>query len=626
MDPRLLKYYNRELQYIREMGGEFAGEYPKIAARLGLDGFECADPYVERLLEGFSFLAARVQLKLDAEFPRFTQHLLEMVYPHSLSPTPSMVIAQYQPNTEEAGLAEGFTVPRNLAMRSLLGKGEQTPCEYRSAHAVQLWPLEISGAEYLNNVSAVVDVKGPARKIMKAGLRLRLRATAGLSFDKLRLESLPVYLRGHDELPMHLYEQILANGIGMVVRSVDDPQGTQTFLDRSHLRRYGFAEDQSLLKIDSRSFTGYRLLHEYFAFPERFMFVDFAGIGPAVRRCTGGELEIIVLFDRLDARLDTAVTAQHLALFCTPAINLFPMRADHIHLSDQRPEYHVLPDRTRPMDFEVYSITGVTGIGSSADQEQPFLPFYSVSDMAHSDQRAYFTIRREPRLLSAKQRSYGPRSSYIGSEAYISLVDANEAPYKSDLRQLAVNTLCTNRDLPLHMTVGKGNTDFNIEAGGPVSKVRVLAGPSKPRPSSAYTDGDTTWRLISHLSLNYMSLMDVDERHGAAGLRDLLMLYSDVGEAHIKKQIDGVKSVHAQPVTRRLPFEGPITFGRGQSITVTLDENAFQGTGVFLLGAVLDEFFARYVSINSFTETVIKTTERGEIMRWPVRTGRRQTL
>ncbi len=625
MDPRLLHYYNRELQYLREMGGEFAREFPKIAGRLGLEGFECADPYVERLLEGFAFLAARVQLKVDAEFPHFTQHLLEMVYPHYLAPTPSMALVQFQPDLSEGGLSEGFVIPRDSVLHSLLGKDDLTPCEYRTAQDVTLWPLKLVKAEYLGTAAAVAALGLYLPPGVKAGIRLVLRSTAGLTFDKLALDSLPLYLRGSDSLPLRVYEQLLGNGVALVVRPTQRPVPWQEMRDKSYIRRLGFANGQALLPYSPRSFQGYRLLHEYFAFPERYLFVELAGLGSAVRRCQDSELEVVVLLNRSDPSLEGVLGESHFALFCAPAINLFPRRADRIHLTDRQFEYHILPDRTRPMDFEVYQVTSVAGYGTSATKEQEFLPFYSSHNLARpSDHSAYYTLQRAPRLLSARQRRQGARSSYIGSEVFIALVDGNEAPYRSDLHQLALTTLCTNRDLPLHMPVGQGKTDFTLESGAPVESVRCLAGPTRPRPS--WAEGEVAWRLLSHLSLNYLSLLDNDAHQGAVALRDLLLLYSDAAEAPVRKQIEGIRSVTARPVTRRLPIPGPIAFGRGLAITVTCDETAFEGSGVFLLGAVLEAFFAKYVSINSFTETVVKTLDRGEIMRWPARTGHRQTL
>ena len=216
MDPRLLQYYGRELNYVREMGAEFAREFPKVAGRLGLDTFECADPYVERLLEGFAFMAARIHLKLDDEFPRFTQHLLEIVYPHYLAPTPSMAVVQMRPNLAEGTLAQGYRVPRGTALRSLLGRGEQTPCEYRTSQDVTLWPLELTFAEYTGYVGDIGDVKLPARA--RGAIRFKLRTTAGLNFADLALDDLPLFIRGADELPMKIYEQIMAHAVAIVAR------------------------------------------------------------------------------------------------------------------------------------------------------------------------------------------------------------------------------------------------------------------------------------------------------------------------------------------------------------------------------------------------------------------------
>jgi type VI secretion system protein ImpG len=201
MDPRLLQYYNRELQFLRELGGEFAQEFPKIAGRLGLEGFECVDPYVERLLEGFSFLAARVQLKIDAEFPQFTQHFLEVVYPHYLAPTPSMAMARFLPDATEGALDQGFVIPRDTELCSVLGKGEQTSCEYRTAHPVTLWPIDITEAQYFAGKEPVASLDLPDAHKVRAGIRLRLRTTQpGLPFSKLPLERLTLYLHGSDRI------------------------------------------------------------------------------------------------------------------------------------------------------------------------------------------------------------------------------------------------------------------------------------------------------------------------------------------------------------------------------------------------------------------------------------------
>lgn len=624
MDPRLLRQYNRELQHLRDMGGEFAKAFPKIAGRLGLDEFECADPYVERLLEGFAFLAARVQLKLDDEFPAFTQHLLEIVYPHYLAPTPSMAVLQMQPDPAEGSLAEGFPIPRDSVLRGQIAKGEQTACEYRTAHDVTLWPVELVEAEYLSGPSAVALCGVPSRPGLKAGLRLRLRTTAGLTFSQLALDSLPIFLRGSDDLPFRLYEQLIGNVMAVAVRPVSGTSGVE-LIEPDAVRRKGFSDQEALLPYGERSFQGYRLLQEYFAFPERFLFCEFTGLWRAVRRCEDAELDLVALFNELNPALAHGIDASNFALFCTPAINLFPRRADRIHLSHHSFEYHIVPDRTRPMDFEVYSVTEVTGFGTDQDQAQPFLPFYGRGKTeSRQDRDAYYVMHRAKRFAPPKAGGQGVRSSYVGGEVYVGLVDANQAPFRTDLKQLGVQALCTNRDLPLLMPVGTGATDFTLQAGAPVRSIRCLAGPTKPRPSAA--GGENAWRLINHLSLNYLSLVDTDRTKGAAALRELLSLYAATNEPAIRKQIDVLLTINTRNVVRRVDVVGPIVFGRGLEITVSFEEAAYEGSGIFLFGAVLEQFLARYASLNTFTETVIVSTDRGEIMRWPSRIGRRQIL
>jgi type VI secretion system protein ImpG len=623
MDPRLLLYYNRELQYIRESGQEFAKEFPKIAGRLGIESLECTDPYVERLLESFAFLTARVQLKIDAEFPRFAQQLLHMVYPHYLSPTPSMAVVQLQPSLSEGALADGFKIPRGSVLKSVIGRGEQTACEYRTAHEVTLWPLEIAGAEYTSFLGDLGTLRIPGKA--KAALRLRLHAWAGLNFDQIALDELPLYLRGGDEVAMRIYELLLAHTVALVVRPAGPATPWSELIQNDPVRPLGFEDGQALLPFGPRSFQGYRLLQEYFAFPSRFLFANLTGLGSAVRRCTTPDLEIVIVLDTQDARLEKAVGPAQFDLYCTPAINLFPKRTDRIHLTESEHEYHVVPDRTRPMDFEVYQVTEVMGYGTSGDEKQEFLPFYALHDRTSVEDRScYYTVHRDPRMLSTKQRSQGARSSYVGSEIFLSLVDSTEAPVRPQLKQLAVSTLCTNRDLPLHIPIGQKSSDFMLESGAPIQAVRCVAGPTTPRPSHAH--GDPTWRLINHLSLNYLSITDDANGGGAAALRELLSLYGDGSEPIGRKQIDGVLSGASQSGTRRLPISGPAAFGRGIEVTLTLDETAFEGMGVFLLGSVLERFFAKYVSINSFSETVIKSIQRKEVVRWPARLGRRPAL
>ena len=622
MDPRLLHLYEQELRYIREMGAEFARDYPKIAGRLGMDGLECADPYVERLLEGFAFLTARVQQKIDARFPEFTHQLLDLVYPHLTTPMPSMTVVGMQPDLSSGALDAGYRLPSGTALRSLLGKGEKTACEYRTAHEVTLWPLRLTDARYLANPGVLAARGLPTPAGVRAAIQLDLELTGGERAGDLPLERLPLYLRGGDELPMWLYEILHAGFAGVVLRG--EPGQPAWLCPGAGLRQPGFDRDEALLPSVRRSFDGYRLLQEYFAFPQRYLFAELTGLAQGIQRAEGRRLEITILLAGTDSRLEHAVDQDAFVLFATPAINLFPHTADRVQVSPTRTDLHVVPDRNRPMDFEVHQVLEVTGHGRGGDSARIFHPFYRAGrNAADHEPGAYYAVKRRPRLRSARQRQRGARTGYLGSEVYLSLVDQAQAPFAEDLRQLDVRTLCTNRDLPIQMTVGKGATDFTLETSAPVNAVRVLSGPTRPR--SAFTSGETTWRLVSQLSLNYLSLVDTDNDHGAEALRQLLELYVDRNDA-LARHVEGVLGVTSRPVVRRMPLPGPICFGNGLELRVRLDEDAFTGVGAFLMGGVLERFFGKYVSVNSFTETVIESAQRGEIMRWPARGGLREVL
>jgi type VI secretion system protein ImpG len=411
MDQRLVRYYERELRHVRETAAEFARDFPKIAGRLSLDEFECADPYVERLLEGFAYLSARVQLKLDAEFPRFTQHLLDAIYPHYLCPTPSMCVVQIRPDLEDSGLASGFEVPRGTALRSTIGRSDQSACEYRTGHAVTLAPIELVEAQYHDRDLLSLDLPRDTRPA--AVIRLRLRASAGLLFEEIETDDLALYLRGSGNLPTRLYERIVAHTTGILVRPTTRPPAWSVRLHPSEsLRQMGFDDDEALLPVGPRTFQGYRHLQEYFSFPERFRFLEISGLRRGFERCGAPTIEILFLLDEGDPDLEQAVDESSFALHCTPAINLFPKRCDRIHVSDRFHEFHVVPDKTRPLDYEVYDITGVTGVGGQIDDERSFRPFYKASDLDEDtgDGGAFFEAARKSRQLTDRERRSGRRS------------------------------------------------------------------------------------------------------------------------------------------------------------------------------------------------------------------------
>jgi type VI secretion system protein ImpG len=614
VDASLLDYYNRELRYIRELGGEFARDFPKIAGRLGLDAFDCADPYVERLLEGFAFLAARVQLRIDAEFPRFSEQLLGIACPHYLGPTPSVAVVEFSPDERQGGLKDGFTVPRGTVLRARIPRTDAT-CEYRTAHDLTLWPLEVTAASVVPNVPGEVAVAG---KTPKAAFTLRLKTTNGAPIARVGLDELTLFFRGSDSITWRLFELVAGGAIGFAVR---DARGSWSRIDEGALDPFGLDDSAAVLPLNPHAFQGYRLLHEYFAFPQRFLFARLRGLSRTFRACASNEIELMVVLDRHDPGLDATVTASRVSLFCVPAANLFPKRADRVPLTDASPEFQVVADRAHPMDYEVHSVSAVTGYAANGDVAQEFSPFFRNRYQELTTSSAFFTVQRRPRLSSSRRKAKGPRSSYLGGEVFLSLVDGQDGPFRTDLRQLSVETLCTNRDLPLLLPLGHGDTDFVLETGAPVRSIRCVAGPSPPRPAPAV--GEATWRLISHLSLNYLTLSNTSADDGAAALRELLGLYADLGEAACRRQIAGVRTSSTRPIVRRLPVDGPVAFVRGVEMTVSCDEGMFEGTSVFVLGLVLARFLSRYVSINSFVETVVRTEQRGEVARWPLTVGRR---
>jgi type VI secretion system protein ImpG len=402
------------------------------------------------------------------------------------------------------------------------------------------------------------------------------------------------------------------------------PPPATTVLGRDAVQRMGYEEGEALLPPARRQFSGYRLLQEYFAFPARFLFARLRGLKPALQRIAEDRFELVLVLDQSSGHLEAVVNADNFRLFCGAAINLFPRTSDRIHLDPGIPEYHVVVDRTRPMDFEVYDVLDVQGYGDHTEPDQRFEPFYACNETIwHNRDAAYFSVRREQRRLSSRQRLAGPRASYVGSEVFVSLVDSAQAPFASKLRQLGAATLCTNRDLPLNMPISTTAGDFTLESAAPVETVRCVVRPSAPRPSFAH--GDTSWRLVSHLSLNYLSIVDTPGE-GAAALREMLGLYAHPTDLTAQRQIEGLRDVSSRAIVGRVPLAGPIAYARGTEVTLTMEENAFLGFNSYMLGSVLEEFFARFASINSFSRMLLRTVESGEVARWPTRLGNRSTL
>lgn len=640
MEAQFLDHYNRELGYLRELGSEFAEEYPAVAGRLGLDEFSCADPYVERLLEGFAFLAARVHRRLDSEFPRLTAGLLESIYPHYTRPIPAAAIVEIQPDPDEGSLASGYRLPTGSRLQGPSSNQCPTPCRFETTQDLNLWPIRMAGVEL---VSRETTHQRPLPAMMNAKqvrscLRITLETTAGLPMSSLALDRLPFHLRG-GEIAHQLLELLIAHAR---LIAVGDPASNHWQpLDADHLTAGGFDSDESLLPIEYRSFSGYRLLQEYFLLPEKFLFANLHGLRPAVQSASGKQLEIVIGLDEVPRDLSGRLNQDHITLHCVPVINLFKQRADRVQISDTQHEHQLIVDRSRPMDFEIWSIQQLLGHGKTPQQEIEFLPLYAppAKLSAHRGHAAYYTLERRPRRPSNRQREFGHRSSYLGTEAFVTLTDSQQRPSRREIRQLSSTVYCTNRDLPL-LTPESGWRDALTMAGpGPVAAVECLTGPTTPRGPLTEADGQTCWRLVNHLTSNFLSLCEQDSSDqsndpqsqrdscaSAALLRETLYLYCPADLPTTSRQVDGILSARNRSVTRQLPFDGPIVHGRGVHVEVEMDESAFEGSGVFLLGSILEQFLARFVTLNSFTQMSLRTPTRGPVHTWPVRVGNAQLL
>ncbi|MFT4172416.1 MAG: type VI secretion system baseplate subunit TssF [Rhodocyclaceae bacterium] len=623
MDPRLLDYYNEELIYMREMAREFSRLHPKIARRLGMGGIEVADPYVERLIEAFCFLSARTRIKLDAQFPVFTQRLLEVIYPNYVAPTPAMSVAQLHLSKKEGDFSKGQSVPRGTALRTPIAYGEKTPCEFRTTQAIRLWPLRIDDAR-LTSVPA--DIPDLARYVaphveLRGALRIRLTTDPGLTFARLSgLDELPVYLPGNEHVASHLFELIHGSAVATLVGGLGGAANKHVVLAENSVVPVGFAPHEGALPLPWNAFQGHNLLHEYFVCPRRFYFFSIKGLAPALSRIDSREVEIVVLLAGTPERLAAHVDAGQFALFCTPVVNLFPKRTDRIELHPGRHEFHVVPDRSQPLDYEIHSIEAVTGQQNETSESFDFRPLFSTLNHDEGNYGRYFSARRQARLISDQARKYGTRTSYVGSEVFLSLVDQHDAPYSGALRYLSVQALVTNRDLP-SLIQPSGASDLAAPDSLPIAGASFLFAPSVPRPP--FAEREIAWRLVRQLGFNYLPLDELDGRQGGQGLRDMLRLFISTDDAVSLRQMQSVIGCDTTPVTRRLPGHGPLIYGRGIHCRLTVDETGFSGVSPFLFGMVLEQYLARHVSTNTFCETELVSTQRGPIHAWPARFGGR---
>lgn len=631
VDPRWLELYQRELRHLREGGAEFAREFPKIAARLGLDatddGQACADPYVERLLEGFAFLVARIELQQEIGQARLACHLLDRLLPDHAARTPSMAVIQFQPDIDDPALALGPRVPAGCQITATPRAGGTPPCRFRSGHDVRLWPLRLVSAGWQ---AAVGDA--PAGPPAAVALRLSFEIGGGRRCDQLALDDLVLHLSGEEAIAHALHGWLLSHVSGVRIVDPADPKRVVSCGPASRLSAVGLEPDEALLPGADRVTEGHRLLREYAALPARFLFLRIDGLQPALRRLTSTSFDVLVLLDRSEPSLASAVDARAFALHCTPVINLFPKRADRVELNRHDAEFRVVPDRMDAAAHEVHSIVSVTGLDRTGVRAmREFSPLHSIVGAPGTRDRAWFTVRRSPR---SQGRGREPERAGAGGsarrdvlDAWISLCDPAAPPWSDAVAQLDVETLCTNRDAPQALPVGDA-TVWHLEDGAPVQRIRCVRGPS---PSlAAWPEGHASWALVSLAASSLRTLVGDGEPGGkdhrgdpASGLRERLALHAADPRSPLHRQVAGIASVSCRSIFRRVPEAGPMVFGRGVAVVVTVDESAFVGTGPLVLGAVIDRWLATHVAMNSFVELTMSSSTRGVLRQWPARIGGR---
>jgi type VI secretion system protein ImpG len=617
----LLHYYERELAYVRRMGAEFAQRYPKIASRLQLEPSKCEDPHVERVIEAFAFLAARVHLKIDDDFPEVTESVLNIVYPHYIRPIPSMSIAELRIDVEQGVPPTGFQIPRGTPLFSRPVDG--VPCKFKTCYDTTLWPFTITAAQWVTP-----DRLRPAVRLgdAVAALRVELRCLPGVTFSQLDLKSLRLFLNGESNLVYPLYELLANNRRDLVVREAGVTKPKTITIEASALQPAGFGPNEGMLPYPGRSFQAYRLLQEYFAFPEKYLFFDLGGLAALRAAGFGNAIEVIVpvsQFERAEWRpmLESGVSDATIRLGCTPIVNLFSHVAEPLLLNQRRHEYTLVPDAHRRVTTEVFSIDDVVAVAPDSGETQQFEPLYSHrhGGAGNGGTTGYWTAKRR----------FSSWRSDVGTDVMLSFVDLSGRVVYPEFEVVTARLTCFNSDLPSRLPFGneQGGGDFELDRGGPVRAIVALVKPT--RVIQPPLGSSQAWRLVSQLSLNYLSLSDsedadgeVESSKGTEALREVLRLHDFAGEHATRRQIEGVLGVRSAPAFARIATEHGLSFARGRRVDLELDEEQFTGAGAYLFASVLEHFFGLYASINSFSTLTARSRQRkGGIRAWPPRAG-----
>ncbi|ESY56397.1 MULTISPECIES: type VI secretion system baseplate subunit TssF [unclassified Mesorhizobium] len=624
MDRVFVEYYEEELSHIRGLAAEFADMHPAVARNLSLDTVPCPDPYVERLLDGVAFLAARTRLKVDAERSRFSRSILDVLYPDLVTPVPATAMVVLKPGQQVQTMLAGHVVKRGTRLVSSLQAGLSTRCTFTTAQDMTLFPIAISSVGYFQDRSALAAAGiGPiAGKAGEAALRITLARTGKGKLDELALDRLDFYFANRTKAPL-IFDAIFGVCSGVGAR----PEGkTNPLSPLPPPEMVGIADAEALMPRTRPTFEGYRLLREYFMMPERFHYARVTGLLPVVRKCQAG-LEIVFLFRRPVPEL-ADLTPADFDLFATPIINLFERECNVIEL-DQRKTRQVLhADRTRARDFEIYRVIRV----EDADAEGPDAEIPELFSLGQNRGSGWvYSTERRPRRPTEDERRQGvTRTSYAGDDVFLAISRPVHSQANRPLKRVDIMALCTNRDL----AILDDTPTLTLEAGDPVETVRLLGALRSPQPAipaalPTGADGesradDLAWRLVSQLALNFLSL--AKEGRGVDPLHALLDLYAERGDPGLARNVRSIVRIDSRAVIERLAIEGPMCFGRGTEVTLHVDQSVLAGQSTLLLSGLLSRLFARHAGINGFVRTRTRLLQKQEDVPWPMTPGNRYLI
>lgn len=601
-DPEFLTYYLAEINHLRVEGTRFSHDYPHLAAGLDFQGAETHDPQIARLIESFAFLSAKLQQQFDGQFPEIPTALLESLYPQLVAPTPSMAIARFRVEPKQQRAMEGVVVPRQTAMFATTASGAE--CRFRTCAPLQLWPVEVSHALLQPAIELSILDERPG---VQSCLRVRLRcAGETMTFADIAPASLRFYIDGERGSRFRLFELLTNNLVEVGVA----PCGTEAaaFPAGLHVRQVGLDPQEAMLPYPESAHHGYRLLQEYLSFPDKFMFLDLVGLTPTMLG-SGREIDLLFLLGEEPAERMT-IDETSLRLGCVPIVNLFHRTSEPIRLDHMSVEYQLEPDIRNAASAEVHTVLGITRSAAGQSRADIVAPYFSA-DPGNDDSGLRWIARR--REVS--------NPALTGTEIVLSFVDSALDPQAPAEDVLFAQLLCTNRGMARQITT---MVNFQVEADLPIAGVHCVARPTPPADPPA--SGENLWRLVSHLTLNKLSLQN--PRDSLDPLRQLLYLYSGTEEnSRKRRQIDGIVGLKTRPIVRRLGDRHWRGFVRGTEITITVNEKDFAGASALLLGSVLDRFFALYAGVNSFTELVLRRdNHEEEWKRWPARAGEKPLL